>query len=430
MIVPQLVPNATVGRYVVGERLGQGTRGVVHLASNRETGQTVALKIMIVADDMEEKEARLRFEREAEALARFSHPHIVGYEGAATLNWDGHSLPCLAMEFLPDLQPLDAAWRGIQDQGWLLDRLEELLTALDYMHTHRHAVVHRDLKPANLGIPRDGRLKVLDLGLARIRESDLTKGGTWLGSLGYMAPEQLMDAHRVDARADVYSVGMILLEMLGGHPLGNMTSAKAVRTIVSGRIPPTPNPVPEPLDALARWFIAASPADRPNSARTALQELKGVRQRLKQAAPVAAPRPAQDFGSVSGYLGQQLLQARNGQGGAVVISGQTAVERNLLMDAARRQAELMGMFVLKVQSSAELASRLGTRVQSQAMFDALAAVADRSPTLVCVEDWTPYDGELWGLMDLSIVSGERMLLVVASERAPSNAGAIPVFQLQ
>ncbi|HEY3998430.1 MAG TPA: serine/threonine-protein kinase, partial [Candidatus Xenobia bacterium] len=274
------IPPSVLGEYRILHCLGQGARGVVYEAEHLTTRKRVAIKFMGLPEDMDKDEARQRFEREAVTLSHFRHPHIVGFEGRGEIQWDGLTVPYLAMEYLPSLRTLDQA-APHYSRDWVLDRLEELLGALEYMHTHADPVVHRDLKPANLGIPDDGRLRVLDLGLARVKMSELTNQGAAMGSLGYMAPEQLMDAKKVDQRADIYSVGMIMLELLGGHPLRNMTSGRTVKAVISGHIPPTPEPIPEPLDRLARWWCALSPRERPASANAALRELRGVRQRSR-----------------------------------------------------------------------------------------------------------------------------------------------------
>ncbi|HEY3999731.1 MAG TPA: serine/threonine-protein kinase, partial [Candidatus Xenobia bacterium] len=191
MPVPDIPLFITVDRYRMLRRIGQGARGVVYLAEDLRTSQKVAIKFLVVADDMSEVESHQRFEREARLLAQLRHPHLVRYEGAGKLPWRKLMLHYVAMEYLQGLRTLDVAMEEFGSADWFLDRTEELLLTLEFMHARPEPVIHRDLKPTNLGIAEDRRLRVLDLGLAHLSGSDLTNPGVFMGSLGYVSPEQV-----------------------------------------------------------------------------------------------------------------------------------------------------------------------------------------------------------------------------------------------
>lgn len=433
MKVPEIAPLTLVGPYRIVELVGRGARGVVYRAEELPGGRAVAVKVMGMPDDVDEAEARLRFERETQALSRFRHPHIVGFEGSGTLRLPERDVPYVAMEFLHELQPLNEASRQFGSLAWTLDRVEELLAALQYMHSHAEPVIHRDLKPANLGVPRDGRLKVLDLGLARVRASDLTHHGTFMGSMGYIAPEQVMDAAHVDHRADLYAVGMIILELVGGHPLDAMTSSRALRAILAGRIPPTPRPVPEQLDAFARRLASLHPNDRPPSAGQALHELRALRAGLSPTSlPQVLDQSPTEVGweSVVGYLRHQLALASVGQGGAVLVCGRSHDDRQALIHTVCRQAGELGIRVLTVPSSAALARALGCSFDEGVLFETLTCDAEDNPTLLCVPELPRGDAVLEHLMEYAVRSGEPLLVLASTAHPPPAGGRVTVFQMQ
>ncbi|MBI3926423.1 MAG: serine/threonine protein kinase [Armatimonadetes bacterium] len=266
--------------YVLEERIGAGRMGAVYRATHLPTSRTVAVKFMALTDpSADTEEARQRFLREADVLSRLSHPNVVGYCGSGEVRIRGRDYLYLAMDFLPELETMGVVHDRLGSLPWLLDRAEELLAGLEYLR--EHSVVHRDLKPDNLGIPRDGKLRILDLGLARILEqSDLTRPGRTFGSLYYISPEQLTDARRVDTRSDLYSVGMVLYELAGGgHPLLGLSWSESAERTLSGNLPDTPRPLPEGLKPFVKRLLALDPGARfqtPGEALAALRELRGA----------------------------------------------------------------------------------------------------------------------------------------------------------
>ncbi|MHB2016514.1 MAG: protein kinase domain-containing protein [Candidatus Xenobia bacterium] len=269
--VPLEVP---IDGYVMQTWLGEGAMGVVYRAFHATTERTVAIKLMAVAG--EDPAPLTRFQREAATLARFSHPNIVGFVENGTLNVEGESLPYLAMEYLAGLATLDVAWEERTDESWLLDCFDQALCGLEAMHAE--AVVHRDLKPQNLGVPGDGILRILDLGLSRrADDSTLTQSGMLVGTISYMSPEQVM-GQVVDARSDLYSMGMVLLALLGGgHPLAERNLGEVALCIATGDIYHTPRPLAEPLNGYVRKLTAFQPDDRFASATEAREALQALR---------------------------------------------------------------------------------------------------------------------------------------------------------
>ncbi|MBA4064389.1 MAG: hypothetical protein C0501_11880 [Isosphaera sp.] len=191
-----------VGAYKVLARIGHGSMGQVYLCEHLDMRRKVAIKVL-QARRARDEVALQRFDREARAAAALDHPNVVhaldvGCEGdlhyLVMEHVDGRSLKAVVMEDGP-LPPRRAA-----------DHLRQAAAGL--AHAHAAGLIHRDVKPSNLMVDRNGQVKLLDLGLARFADGDeeLTRG-VLLGSAAYMAPEQALDSHAVDARADLYALG-------------------------------------------------------------------------------------------------------------------------------------------------------------------------------------------------------------------------------
>jgi len=208
-----------LGKYAISEVLGKGAMGVVYKAFDPHIRRTVALKTIRreVVDDDQASMLLARFQNEAQAGGRLSHPGIVGvYEWGET-----GDLVFLAMEYVQGNSLREYFNRGTHFEGPdVVSVMAQLLDALHY--AHEQGVWHRDIKPANIIIMNSGKLKVADFGIARIDTSNLTQTGVVMGTPGYMAPEQYTGLP-VDWRADVFSAGVVLYQLLTGvHPfIGN-----------------------------------------------------------------------------------------------------------------------------------------------------------------------------------------------------------------
>ena len=204
-----------LGRYQVEKELGRGAMGIVYQGRDPKINRVVAIKTLALSDEFEADEladVKERFFREAEAAGKLNHPNIVTVYDAG----EEHDLAYIAMEFLqghdllrysrPDkLMPINT----------VLNIIGRCADALDYAHVN--AVVHRDIKPANLMFdPEAGQIKITDFGIARVNNSSRTKTGMVVGTPSYMSPEQVT-GKRVDGRSDIFSLGVVLYQMLTGE---------------------------------------------------------------------------------------------------------------------------------------------------------------------------------------------------------------------
>ncbi len=204
------------GDYVLVRRLGEGGMGEVHLALARATRRLVAFKVLREMPGGGDDELVVRFWREVEVLRQLDHPNIVRYLDSGDLG----GRPFLVMEYVRGKTLARVlARKGRFGVRRAVEVAYQVAKALD--HAFTKGVVHRDLKPDNVMIDAEARVRVLDLGLAKpiatSGASGITASGAVLGTLVYMAPEQLEDAKRADQRADVYSLGTILYEMVSGE---------------------------------------------------------------------------------------------------------------------------------------------------------------------------------------------------------------------
>ena len=208
-------PPAVLGRYKVLKELGRGAMGVVYMGKDPTIQRFVAIKTMRL-DEIDDagklQEVKSRFFREAESTGRLAHPNIVTIYDAG----EERDLGYIAMELLegttlkhwsrkPNLLPLDK----------VVPILATVAEALDY--AHQHGVVHRDIKPANIMMTKGQTVKVMDFGIAKMASSSKTQTNIVLGTPTYMSPEQIA-GKKVDGRSDIFSLGVVLFELLSGRP--------------------------------------------------------------------------------------------------------------------------------------------------------------------------------------------------------------------
>ncbi|MDQ6954695.1 MAG: serine/threonine-protein kinase [Mariprofundaceae bacterium] len=203
----------TLGRYEIIREIGKGAMGTVYLGKDPKINREVAIKTMALAQEFEPDEmedVKERFFREAETAGRLNHPNIVTMYDAG----DEHDLAYIAMEFLDgtDLSPYTKKGKLFPTAA-TLKICGKVAEALHYADTQD--VVHRDIKPANIMLLKDKSVKVTDFGIARVTASSKTKTGVVLGTPSYMSPEQLSGKH-VDGRSDIFSLGVMMYEMLSG----------------------------------------------------------------------------------------------------------------------------------------------------------------------------------------------------------------------
>jgi eukaryotic-like serine/threonine-protein kinase len=247
------------GRYKVISRLGSGGMADVYLAEDQLLGRLLAVKLLHhhFAEDQEFVE---RFRREASSAAGLSHPNIVGIFDRG--EWQGTYY--IAMEYVAG-RSLKTIVReqGALDPAVAIDTVVQILRAARF--AHKRGVIHRDLKPHNVILDEEGRARVTDFGIARAGASDMTLTGSIMGTAQYLSPEQAQ-GHAVSASADLYSVGVILYELLTGVvPFEGETAVAIAFKQVSAepRAPSSVNPaVPAALDAIVLRALAKDPAER------------------------------------------------------------------------------------------------------------------------------------------------------------------------
>ncbi|WP_438001040.1 protein kinase [Sorangium sp. So ce185] len=268
------VGDVLEGRFTLDARAGSGGMGEVFRAHDRDTGQAVAVKVMLARHSGE----RARFEREVRVLSELSHPAIVQFVAHGETP-DGE--PYLAMEWLEgeDLRArLARGMLGVDESVALAARVAAALGT-----AHARGVVHRDLKPSNLFLPAGdvALVKVLDFGIAHLGDvTRLTRTGAILGTPGYMAPEQAGGAGALDARADVFALGCVLYECLTGTPAFAGERLMAVLAKICCEEPPRlaalRSGVPRALDALVARMLAKQPDRRPRDGASVAAELSAL----------------------------------------------------------------------------------------------------------------------------------------------------------
>lgn len=332
-----------LGNYVVLDKLGQGGMGMVLKARHRRMLRTVAIKVLPPAV-VKSATALKRFQREAQAAAKLSHPNIVAAYDAD----EAGGVHFLVMEYVEG-----------QDLGELIKRdgpfsvdkalycVREAARGLAY--AHEKGVIHRDIKPANLLLAADGALKILDMGLARIdeglsgtaeTEDGLTKTGQIMGTVDYMAPEQAEDTRRADARADIYSLGCTLYRLLVDEPV--YMADTLMLKLLAHREHAIPDlrarraDAPPELQATFARMVAKKPADRFQTMDEVLAALNGATP-APPAPPVLAPIPAPPVVAARSMAGESNADLHG------FLSGLSAPARGVATRAAAATQTLAGL---------------------------------------------------------------------------------------
>jgi serine/threonine-protein kinase len=250
-------------RYVIKRKLGSGGMADVYLAEDQELGRRVALKLLDERHASDEQFVE-RFRREAQSAAGLNHPNIVSIFDRGRAEGTYY----IAMEFLDGRTLKELLIRnGPTPIPIAIDYARQILGALSF--AHRNGIIHRDIKPHNIIVGPDGRLKVTDFGIARSGASQMTEAGSIVGTAQYLSPEQARGAP-VDPRSDLYSLGIVLYEMLTGKvPFTGDTPVEIAMKHLS-QVPEPPSKlrpdVPHDLDAVVMRSIAKDPDQRYGSA--------------------------------------------------------------------------------------------------------------------------------------------------------------------
>ena len=284
---PPLGPGDRLGRFEIVRLLGRGGFGVVHEARDAELGRRVALKVLTLGQGEADRALSLRLLRhEAQSAARLNHANIVTMHDVG----EHEGTPYIVLELLDGETLAQRIARGPVDPAAAIALFEQVARGL--VHAHAAGVIHRDLKPSNLFLCTDGRVKILDFGLARTLDALRT---AWsppegAGTPAYMAPEQRR-GDQEDARSDLFSLGVAMHETLAG--------VLPLRAGDGQRVAALPATVPRELGAMVTRAIATRPDDRFPSARELLGALLRASAPGERDARSSAPRSSRAEGKRS-----------------------------------------------------------------------------------------------------------------------------------
>ena len=309
---PSGLSGRTISHFRVLEPLGAGGMGMVYRAEDVRLNRTVALKFMLPGYAVDE-EAAARFLREARSAAALDHPNICTVHEVGESE-DGQLF--LAMSYYAGETLKDRLTRrGPVPLDEALDIASQIARGLACAHAA--GVVHRDLKPANVMLTGSGAVKILDFGIAKALDQTITVSGVAMGTVAYMSPEQLFGEH-VDGRSDLWSLGVVLVEMLTGrHPTARDDVASTLDRSVESQQEPTLDPdLSGSLKAVVSRLLRRNPDDRYQTAEGVLADLVTLRDRVTARGKPAAP--AARSGSPRTTRANLLL-------GAVAVLGVIAV---------------------------------------------------------------------------------------------------------
>jgi tRNA A-37 threonylcarbamoyl transferase component Bud32 len=378
-----MIGREIIGQYVIRDKLGEGGMGEVYLADQPALGRQVAIKVVHAqAREREFDELMERFRNEAKAAASLESPHIV-----KIFNWgeldDGTLF--MAMEYLSGR----TLSQVIHDEGPLAPEFvvmiaTQICSALS--EAHAAGIVHRDLKPSNIMLIERGEqpnfAKVLDFGVAKLEGSDITRSGAMFGTPQYMSPEQLR-AEVIDGRSDLYSLGILIYEMLAGKlPFSSPTTVGFITAHLHDAPPALPRSVPSELAEVVLLLLSKDAKDRPANAAALAVELEAALGGRSPAARRRARRRA--FRNVS--AGVLLITALGllGWGASLVWNWRVGLDevhnRELELERARVE-ELQGRIadqeaeVARIKTDAESTAAAQLEVSSRVREERLETIA-------------------------------------------------------
>ena len=347
--LPDDVPTEIAGRYRVKRFLGQGGRKRVYLSDDTATGTEVAIALFDTEGVGASIQARAR--REAEAMRKLGdHPQVVTVLDTGE---DGGN-PFIVSQYMPggDVDGLLAAAGGRLEVERAVEIAADVTRALE--HAHARGIVHRDLKPANVWIDDDGRARLGDFGLATTEARARVSGGTLVGTVAYLPPEQAL-GEAGGPKSDLYSLGALLYEMLTRQPPFPGDDAVSIisQHLHADPVPPSRhNPaVPEALDRVVLRLLAKRPDDRPPNASEAREEMLAALE--EQPAEQAEERPANPLESLAGgvFVGrerelEQLREAVDtalaGRGSLQLLVGEPGIGKTRASEELATYARVSG----------------------------------------------------------------------------------------
>jgi len=294
-----------IGKYTITGRIGKGGMGMVYRAWDEVLEREVAIKTLTLEKSLED-EHRQRFQIEAKAAAKLQHPNIVTVFELG----DDRGLPFIAMELLSGVD-LEALLRS-GDQLLLAEKLDVMAQVCRGLHfAHERRIVHRDMKPSNIRVLEDGSAKIMDFGIAKLGASGVTKSGMMVGTVHYMSPEQIR-GKTLDGRSDVFSVGVILYQLLTGQrPFPGDHPTEILYKIVHNPAPPLEVDLGEcgpPLSAALERALAKDADQRHPSAASLGEELARIASQHLRASGASTPEVAESVSASRRLVGDGQLE--------------------------------------------------------------------------------------------------------------------------
>jgi len=342
-------------RYRLHEELGKGGMGAVYHATDRLTGQDVALKRVFIptsqlrfASYSENSDRFLALAQEFRVMASLRHPNIIS---VLDYGFDDELQPYFTMELLVKAQTLSSIAKGKSDKD-KVRLLIQLLQALAYLH--RRAIIHRDLKPSNILVV-NGQIKVLDFGLSITQEQSSTLGEEIAGTVDFIAPE-IFQGDRPSERSDLYAVGVIGYELFTGQRLFD---GEDISTLLNQIVSEPPNMRPikdKSISAVILRLLSKNPDDRYANAD---QTVVAFCDAIGQPVPSETAAIRESFLQAARFVGRDaeirqlvdmLTQAKAGKGSLCLIGGESGVGKTRLLDELRVQALVQGFMVLRGQN--------------------------------------------------------------------------------
>ncbi len=276
---PQLIPGQSIGAYKILALLGRGGMGVVYRARDERLRRDVAIKVL-PASLANDDDRLLRFRQEAQATSALNHPNILTIYDIGAVPTENGGAPFIVAELLEGEELRAPLKQGAIAPRQAIEYAQQIASGL--AAAHAKGIIHRDLKPENLFITTDGRVKILDFGLAKLRpqqnepvdsqvetQRKITDPGTVMGTVGYMSPEQVR-GQETDSRSDIFSFGVMLYEMLSGRRTFAGESAVEVMNAILKEEPPelseTDAKISPALDKIVRRCLEKKPEHRFHSA--------------------------------------------------------------------------------------------------------------------------------------------------------------------
>src|SRR5437588_5362282 len=413
-----------IGRYEILEEIGRGAMGVVFKGRDPLIGRDVAVKT-IAAGAAESADLLARFHREAKAAGGLQHPNIVTiYEMA-----ESGGTPFIAMEYLEgESLEKPIARKPALPLATRVGYVVQACRALEY--AHRRGVIHRDVKPANIMVTRDGVVKVVDFGIARLADTSKTQTGTLLGTLAYMSPEQIRGERAADASVDIWAMGVVLYELIAyQRPFDGENHAALLLSILQKEPPPIRQFALDCPVALERVILKAlrkNEKERYPSMAALLNDIESVNASLPEAFRAANsrldPTASQSAAQAPG-ANARIQPAPTVVLDSTTIAAASAGPALIARPAARRRGKAI---LTEPAGPASRPGRTALVVCAILVIVALGALAgirrDKALALAAHQAWAPAT-KLWKIVNLASRVRSAHVLPLATANSPTTAAA-------